>query len=190
MSLPSDPAERHRAVARTFSDRVSAVAEWDAPSPVAEWTVRDVVRHLVEWFPGFLAHGAGITLPAGPDPDVDPVGAWQAHSDAVQAVLDDPTTAGRVLTNRHIGEVPLPEGIDRFYTSDVFMHTWDLSRGAGLDARLDEETCAEMVAQMEPMADVLAASGQYGSRVPVPGDADPQTRLLGLIGRDPFWSPP
>ena len=42
---------------------------------------------------------------------------------------------------------------------------------------------------MEPMADVLAASGQYGERVPVPDDADAQTRLLGLIGRDPFWTP-
>jgi hypothetical protein len=22
----------------------------------------------------------------------------------------------------------------------------------------------------------------------VPGDADPQTKLLGFIGRDPFWT--
>ena len=51
------------------------------------------------------------------------------------------------------------------------------------------DACADMVAGMEPMADVLAASGQYGPRVPVPDDADAQTRLLGLIGRDPFWTP-
>jgi hypothetical protein len=70
------------------------------------------------------------------------------------------------------------------------MHTWDLARGAGLDDRLDPDACADMVEGMEPMADVLAASGQYGPRVPVPDDADAQTRLLGLIGRDPSWAPP
>jgi uncharacterized protein (TIGR03086 family) len=189
MTLPADPAERHREVARDFSLRVRAVSDWDAPSPVAEWSTRDVVRHLVEWFPSFLANGAGITLPHGPDADVDPVAAWQVHSDAVQALLDDPASGAKVLSNPHVGEVPLPEAIDRFYTSDVFMHTWDLARGAGLDDRLDADACTEMLAGMEPMADVLAASGQYGERVPVPDDADPQTRLLGLIGRDPFWTP-
>jgi uncharacterized protein (TIGR03086 family) len=189
MTLPTDPAERHREVAAGFSDRVRAVTDWDAPSPVAEWTTRDVVRHLVEWFPSFLANGAGITLPHVPDPDADPAGAWQAHSDAVQALLDDPATADKVLSNPHTGDVPLPDAIDRFYTSDVFMHTWDLARGAGLDDRLDPDVCADLVAGMEPMADVLAASGHYGPRVPVPDSADAQTKLLGLIGRDPYWTP-
>jgi hypothetical protein len=42
---------------------------------------------------------------------------------------------------------------------------------------------------MEQMEQVIRSSGQYGPRVEVPGDADTQTRLLGFIGRDPFWSP-
>jgi uncharacterized protein (TIGR03086 family) len=188
MAMPVDPADRHREVAAGFTDRVRAVTDWDAPSPVAAWKTRDVVRHLVEWFPPFLEHGAGVTLAHGPDADEDPVAAWQVHSDAVQELLDDPATAEKVLTNRHLGEVPLPEAVDRFYTNDVFMHTWDLARGAGLDDRLDADSCADMLAGMEPMADVLAASGQYGPRVAVPDDADAQTRLLGLIGRDPNWS--
>ncbi len=189
MSIPADPPARHRVIAAGFAERTEAVTDWDAPSPVAEWTTRDVVRHLVEWFPSFLANGAGITLPDVPDVDEDPVGAWRAHAGHVQAVLDDPATADKVLSNRHTGDVPLPEAIDRFYTSDIFMHTWDLARGAGLDDRLDPDTCAELVAGLEPMADVLASSGQYGERVAVPDDADAQTRMLGLIGRDPFWKP-
>jgi uncharacterized protein (TIGR03086 family) len=189
MALPTDPAERHREIAGGFTTRVRAVTDWDAPSPVAEWATRDVVRHLVEWFPSFLQRGAGITLAHGPDADEDPFAAWTVHGDAVQALLDDPASAGKVLSNPHIGDVPLPEAIDRFYTSDVFMHTWDLARGAGLDDRLDPDECATLVAGMEPMADVLASSGQYGVRVPVPDDADAQTRMLGLIGRDPFWTP-
>ena len=38
---------------------------------------------------------------------------------------------------------------------------------------------------MLPLDDVLRQSGQYGSKVPVPNDADWQTMLLGFIGRTP-----
>ena len=82
----------------------------------------------------------------------------------------------------------LPTAIDRFYTADVFMHTWDLARAGGLDATLDADFCAELLAGMEPIEDLMRQSGQYGPRVPVPADADAQTRLLGFIGRDPVWA--
>ena len=70
------PAEEYREIAGRFTDLVEGVPNDQTrkrQSPVAEWKARDVVRHLVEWFPGFLASGAGITLPQGPDVDDDPV---------------------------------------------------------------------------------------------------------------------
>ena len=189
MALPDRPADRHRAVAGLFTDRVQGTRSWDAPAPVAGWAARDVVGHLTGWFPGFLASGAGIDLPSGPPVDDDPVAAWQVHSDGVQAVLDDPASVDRELTNPHLGRLPLATAIDRFYTVDVFMHTWDLARATGQDDRLDPDLCAELLAGMEQMEEVMRSSGQYGPRVDVPADADPQTRLLGFIGRDPGWSP-
>ncbi|GAA5080587.1 uncharacterized protein (TIGR03086 family) [Thermocatellispora tengchongensis] len=187
MALSDHPAERHRQVAGLFTDRVRGTRSWDAPSPVAGWAARDVVRHLTEWFPGFLASSAGIELPRGPSVDENPVSAWQVHCDGVQAVLDDPETAHRELTNPHIGRLPLATAIDRFYTADVFMHTWDLSRATGQDDRLDPDFCAQLLGGMEQMEQVLRSSGQYGARVEVPDGSDAQTRLLGFIGRDPFW---
>ncbi len=188
MALSDQPAERHREVSGAFTDRVRGARAWDVPSPVAGWAARDVVRHLTQWLPSFLAAGAGIELPAGPAVDDDPVAAWQIHCDAVQALLDDPATADRVLVNRHIGELPLDRAIDQFYTADVFMHTWDLARATGQDDRLDPDFCRSLLAGMEPLEGVIRSSGQYGPRVPVRDDADPQTRLLGFIGRDPFWA--
>jgi uncharacterized protein (TIGR03086 family) len=181
------PAEAHRRIAGAFTDRVrgTAPAAWDNPAPPAGWVARDVVRHLVEWFPGFLQAGAGITLPSGPSVDQDPQAAWEVHSDAVQALLDDPATPSKVLSNPHIGDVPLDRAIDRFYTADVFLHTWDLARATGQDESLEPDRCAQMLAGMEPMDEVLRASGHYGPRVPVPDDADAQTRLIAFIGRDP-----
>jgi uncharacterized protein (TIGR03086 family) len=183
------PAEEHRRVAAAFTARVRGAAPdaWDAPAPVDGWAARDVVRHLVEWFPGFLRHGAGVELASGPSVDDDPVAAWQVHSDAVQALLDDPSTADRVLSDPHVGEVPLDQAVSRFYTGDVFLHTWDLARATGQDDTLDPDRCAEMLAGMEPLDEMLRASGQYGPKVEVPESADPQARLIGFIGRDPGW---
>jgi len=189
MALSDRPAQRHREIGRVFTDRVRGTRSWDAPSPVTGWTARDVVRHLTEWFPPFLADGSGIRLPAGPSVDDGPTDAWQAQYDAVQALLDDPATADLLLRNPHIGEVPLDRAIDQFYTTDVFMHTWDLARATGQDDRLDSDFCAELLAGMEPMEEIIRSSGQYGARVPVTGDADAQTRMLGFIGRDPDWTP-
>lgn len=47
-----------------------------------------------------------------------------------------------------------------------------------------------MLSGMEPLEELMRGSGQYGPAVPVSVDADPQTRLLGFIGRDPAWAPP
>ncbi|MGW6922086.1 TIGR03086 family metal-binding protein [Streptomyces sp. NPDC054950] len=160
-------------------------AAWDNPAPCEGWVARDVVRHLVEWFPAFLKSGAGVELPQGPSVDNDPVAAWTVHCDGVQALLDDPATAGKVLSNPHIGEVPLDQAVDRFYTADVFMHTWDLARASGQEETLDPVRCARMLDGMLPLDDVLRKSGQYGPRVEVPESADVQTRLLAFIGRTP-----
>lgn len=107
------------------------------------------------------------------------------HSDAVQSLLDDPATAGKTLSDKHIGEVPLDRAVSRFYTTDVFMHTWDLARATGQDETLDSARCAELLAGMEPMDAALRSSGHYGPRVEVAAGADAQTRLLAFIGRNP-----
>jgi uncharacterized protein (TIGR03086 family) len=189
MTLPTNEAERHREVAATFTDRVRGVRDWGAPTPVPEWTARDVVHHLVEWFPGFLAGGTAHRLPVSGDVDADPVGAWQAHAEAVQAMLDDPAVAASTFAHPRVPPQSLAVTIDRFYTADVFMHTWDLARATGQDDRLDADFCAELLAGMEPLEDLMRSSGQYGARVPVPDDAPGQDRLLGFIGRDPAWHP-
>ncbi|HEY7261741.1 MAG TPA: TIGR03086 family metal-binding protein [Trebonia sp.] len=190
MALSEHPAERHRQIGGLFTERVLGARGWDAPSPVPGWTARGVVRHLTEWLPPFLSAGAGIQLPGGPPADKDPVAAWRAQFRAVQALLDDPATGDRVLANPHTGELPLDLAIDRFYTADVFMHTWDLAMATGQDTRLDPGFCARLLAGMEQFEDAMRSSGQYGARVEVPEDAGPQARMLGFIGRDPFWSPP
>ncbi len=189
--IPTSPAQEHRSVAATFAAKTRDVAAdgWDAPTPVAEWRARDVVRHLVEWFPTFLADGSDVRLPTGRSVDDDPVAAWEQHTRAVQDVLDDPANASVAFTHPHVPEMPLPLAVSRFYTTDIFLHTWDLARATGQEDRLDPDRCRELFEGMLPMDEMLRQSGQYGARVPVPDDADWQPKLLGFIGRDPDWTP-
>ncbi len=186
-STMSGPADEHRRVAAAFTATVEGVgaASWERPAPVEGWVARDVVRHLTEWFPGFLQYGAGIVLPAGPSVDDDPVAAWRHQTEAVQALLDDAQTAEREHDLPHIGRMSLEQAIDMIYTADVFMHRWDLARATGQDETLDPDKCAVMLEGMLPMDEVLRQSGQYGPRVDVPDDADVQTKLLAFIGRTP-----
>lgn len=182
------PASSHRDIAAIFSARVEGVRDWDAPAPVEGWTARDVVDHLVTWLPGFLA-GGGVALPSVPSIADDPVAAWRAHADAVQALLESPRAA-EDFTHPHAGTQVLGTVLENFYIADVFMHTWDLARATGQDDTLDPDRCAAMLAGMTPIEDMLRASGQYGPAVPVPDDAPVQDRLIGFIGRDPSWRPP
>jgi uncharacterized protein (TIGR03086 family) len=182
-----DPAARHRRFAGEFTATVegTAPAAWDNPAPPEGWVARDVVRHLVEWFPAFLQGAAGISLPRGPSVDDDPAGAWRVQTDAVQGLLDDPAAADRQHDLPHIGTMSLGQAIDMIYTGDVFLHRWDLARATGQDETLDERTCAEMLEGMLPMDEALRQSGHYGPKVEVGDDADVQTRLLAFIGRTP-----
>ncbi len=183
----SSSAEEHRRIAGAFTAAVEGTApgSWDKPAPPEGWVARDVVRHLVEWFPAFLQGAVGITLAPGPPVDDDPVGAWRTQTEAVQALFDDADTADREHDFPHIGRMPLRQAIDMIYISDVFLHRWDLARATGQDETLDPDKCAGMLEGMLPMDEALRQSGQYGPRVNVRDDADVQTKLLAFIGRTP-----
>jgi uncharacterized protein (TIGR03086 family) len=68
---------------------------------------------------------------------------------------------------------------------DVLVHTWDLARATGQDETLEPSEVAGMLTGMEPMDAAIRGSGQFGPRVPVPDDADVQTKLIAFTGRQP-----
>lgn len=180
-------ADRYRTVAGQFSDVAAAVPDdrWESPAPCEGWVARDVVRHLVEWFPPFLQSGAGIELPAGPSVDDDPVAAWQEMSDGVQSVLDHPSTDEVSFSHPQAGSHPLDQAIDMFFLGDVLVHTWDLACATGQDVTLDPDEVRRMLVGSEPFDEMLRSSGHYGPKVEVPADADEQTKLIAFMGRQP-----
>jgi uncharacterized protein (TIGR03086 family) len=182
----SEISERYRKVAAQFTRRAESVPDhaWGNPAPCDGWVARDVVRHMVDWMPGFFLGNAGVEVPSIPSVHEDPVGAWAVVNSAIQAALDDPEISAREFEMR-AGRYRVDDAVATFCIGDVLIHTWDLARATGLDEALDADEVHRLYAGMEPIDELLRQSGHYGPKVDVPADADEQTRLIAFTGRHP-----
>lgn len=178
------PVEQHDYDAGRFAELVASAdasaGDWDRPSPVEGWTALGVVEHLVSWLPGFLARNE---IRLGEVDLADPETAWNARASEVATLLRE--RGDEKFVSPMFGDTTLGAMLTQIYTTDVWMHSWDLARALGRPFDLGEERCAAVLEGMLPMDRVLRESGQFGPRVAVPDDASAQDRLLGFIGRDP-----
>lgn len=101
----------------------------------------------------------------------------------LMAVLEDPDKASAVVDGP-VGPRPV-EMLAAGLCNDLLVHTWDLSRAAGLDDTLDSEAVRLSFEQLRPMESAMRASGVFGQRVEVPADADEQARFIAFMGRQP-----
>ncbi len=183
-------ADRFRTAATGLTERIEAVPvdRWDNPAPCEGWVARDVVAHVCESISGFLGR-FGVDAPAGPAVDDDPVGAWVAVRDAAVTALDDPELLARSI-DTPMGTMTLEDMVGRFGIGDIIVHTWDLARATGLDEQLDPDEVRRLYETMEPNDEMMRQGTAFGPKVPVPDDADEQTRLIAFTGRDPNWQRP
>lgn len=157
---------------------LAAVTDWDAKSPCAEWTVREVANHLVGGLKVFAASVEHTEWEMeGDHLGDDPRGAFRAAADRCLAAFDRPVA----LTESH----PFPPGptagsvIAAISLSETVVHGWDIARGAGVPYTPPPEAVAELLAEeFEPPAE-----GMFDAPVPVAPDAPPLTRLLARTGR-------
>jgi uncharacterized protein (TIGR03086 family) len=171
---------------REFGSRLAAVTDWDAPTPDADWNVRDLVRHVIieqQWVPYLLAGGsigtAQLTIaPLGDDLAEE----WHLYSLAATTAWSDADPESLVTLS--YDTVPVAEYL-REQVSDVAIHSWDLARAVGADERLDDALVEAVWTVFEPQKETLAASGLYAPPVPLEDDAPLQFRLLAVTGRDP-----
>ena len=188
--MSHDIAEQHRSFAATFTEKVDGVRDWDVPTPVAEWTARDVVGHLTEWLPGMLAGGSDLTVAVPVSAAEDPAAAWSSVRDGVQAILDDPEKSGRSFRSQMVPEMTVGAMLGQFWVPDVFLHAWDLAVATGQDDTLEPGYTMELLDGFRTIEPMLRESGQFGVQQPVADDAGVQAKLIAFIGRDPEWTPP
>lgn len=170
---------------REFSARVDAITNWDAPTPDTEWTVRDLVRHVVreqQWVPPLLRGLSILDARRSLAPLGDDLAAeWHRYSRlATEAWRSTPADAPVQLS---YDTVTAHEYL-REQVSDVTIHAWDLARAVAADETLSDQLVRAVWTVFEPQRDTLEASGLFASPVPIAEDAPLQSRLLALTGRD------
>lgn len=178
-------ASRHATFARKFGDHVRAITDPNGPTPVPEWTVGDIVDHLLTWPVPIFSQWFDLELTQGTE---GPLAArWDSRSQEISSFLDDAMASAVIVDRGPMAGNSAGEVVDRIYTSDIFMHTWDLARAIGSEPDMDENFAHELLEGMKPIASVLRESGQYGP--PVATDSpDPVLQLAAFIGRDPGWT--
>ncbi len=180
----SEISDRYRRLSSAMADRIAAVPDdaWSNPTPCADWTARDLVRHLVDtpaMFFGFVDRPAPGS---GPSVDDDPAGAFDHVREAVQSALDDPEVAS-LSYDGMFGPSTFEQGVGQFLCTDLVIHGWDLARATGQDERLDPGDVHAIFEAMQPMDEQMRGPGAFGPKVEPPPGADEQTQLLCFLGR-------
>lgn len=167
-----------------FTARVAAVTDWDSPTPDTEWSVRDLVAHVVDdqqWVPLLLAGHSNAEARLAIQPLGDDLALeWHRHSAAALAAFERAELTSTVHLERDV--VSASDYLAEL-AGDVTIHTWDLARATGASEELDPSLVDAVWGVFEPQADDLAQSGLYAPVVPVASDAPLQVRLLALTGR-------
>jgi uncharacterized protein (TIGR03086 family) len=185
----SDVASLFQRAVDEFDKRVQAISEdqWDGDTPCTEWSVRDLVNHVVgedKWVKP-LIEGRTIQEVGGAlDGDLlgdDPKREWKEAATEAVATAE---TRGALSATCHVssGDISGQEYLSQVL-SDHVIHSWDLARGIGADDKLDPKLVDFAHSYLEPQIEAWRSAGVIGPALEVPENADGQTKLLAMAGR-------
>ena len=158
------------------------------PTPCAEWTLRDLLNHIVGGAEMFADAFGGAPLQdiSGRLPDIvgdDPMGAFGTAAARFGEATQAPGALDRVL--------PLPFGAMtvrsflRFVAFDLTVHTWDVASVTGAEVEFPEdllleiEAFAHLVLDSVPRNELLCAEP-----FEAPAGASTLERIVAFAGRD------
>jgi uncharacterized protein (TIGR03086 family) len=162
--------------------------QWDKPTPDTQWTVRDLVAHIVEgvlWVPDLLA---GKTIAevgnkySGNVLGDDPKTVWHEAARSAEAAVrkfEEPDQP----VHLSYGDYPARTYLQH-QTIDLTIHAWDLARSIGAKEELPGELVEAVWQWFEPQAQQWRDAGILAQPVPVPDDTPVQVRILALSGRE------
>ena len=176
--MDNDYLSLYRQVSAWTAEKVGGVDDLDATTPCDEWSVRDLLNHMLDTQRYFLssARGEDASLPSPTPPEMlsdDPVADFRkARSDMLAAysesgVLDK--------TGPSLG----------IAFSDLLLHSWDLARATGQDTTMPEGLGEAAYGLIHGKFTDEQRKGIFKPEVPVDKDASAQDRLVAYSGRNP-----
>lgn len=157
---------------------------WESATPCPDWTVRQLVDHVVlgQWI-----NVAVLTDGERPDPDGDhlgdsPFSAYRDASDSLLATLRRPGVLAGTYTVP-AGTVPGPVVV-QLRLAEQLVHGWDLARATGQESRMAGQTAERSLSAARRMlADVRPGSPAFRAPQPVSDQAPALDQLAALLGR-------
>jgi uncharacterized protein (TIGR03086 family) len=168
--------------------------EWELPTPCTDWSVRDVVNHLVGSNLLFVRVLGGEPLPpreqllAAARTDRlgdDAVGAYRASA---AALVDAFRAEGALERTVTVPAGTLP-GIAALHLRivEALVHGWDVARATGRSLTFPDGLVEQALAFTRDTLPRLpprpAGQGPFGPSQPADDDAPPLDRLAALLGR-------
>jgi uncharacterized protein (TIGR03086 family) len=179
-----DPVSLYRQATGRAVAVVEAVGvdQLSRPTPCSEWTVRQLIDHLL----GGAEYLRVAATGAEPVPfEGAPVTDYRSRVDRVLAALELPGALERVCVSPLGFDWAVADAVAGTFM-DVLIHTWDLARATGqyerLDARLVDACTAMFLPEMPRLG---REAGIVGPEVLLPAGASAQDRLLAAMGRTP-----
>jgi uncharacterized protein (TIGR03086 family) len=191
-----DVVELHDRCVEEFLRLARGVAadRWDGPTPCTDWTVRELVNHLVyeeRWAVPLMAGGTIESVGDRFDGDLlgdDPVAAAEHAARAAQGAAVEPVLAGRTV-HLSFGDHPAEE-YARQLAADHLIHAWDLAVATGQDSGLPADLVDNVAGWFaDDREQGYRDGGWIADRPSSDHGDDPRARLLVRFGRDPRWSP-
>ncbi len=178
---------------RTLAGLVGEVRDdqLDNPTPCPKWSTADLLRHIGGLTLEFTAAAQKVPTPARAGDGLTDGWRQRIQEDLVglAAAWED---GSAYEGETHAGPVTLPgRETARVALNEVTVHGWDLARATGQDYPADPGAVAEcsgFVAEFDAPAN--NDGGLFGPPVTTPADATAIDRLVGMVGRDPGWTPP
>lgn len=181
----SEASRRAIPVVRAVPD--SALA---APTPCADYRVRDLLNHLLHVVVGFQSLAAKEPADFTTTPDRLAEDGWRDRFPRETDLLvrawaepgaEDGVSPGMGLPQPVVGAMAL---------LDLTVHAWDLARATGQDFAPDPDGTDTLRSLVDRMGPTARSMGVFGEAVPVPEDATAFEALLADTGRDPRWAGP
>lgn len=171
-------------------------AQFEEPTPDTDWTVHDLVSHMLyelSWVADLLAGKSIAEVDRVYDGELFGTTAeelrthWHMTAARAQAAIE----RCRLQATAHLSYADVTnEEYLRQAGSDELIHAWDLGKALGIATNLDPALIRAVYAYGLTQEADIRTSGLFGEPIGVADDAGLQTKLLALYGRRADWRTP
>lgn len=150
------------------------------PTPCAEFTVAQLVNHLVGWAASFANRLNSVTSDADPN-------AYVAGPDPVKDFNESTALVVNAYRSELEGAKQFPIGI---LLMEYVTHGWDLATAIGqISPFTDEEAKAGLaVGKVMIKPESRGPGKSFGPELPASPDNSAVQQLVAFLGRNPYWA--